>query len=95
MSAAPRRPNLRDVSHPQLKAGDATPRNCTLSRERAPRDRRDRRQIPSRPAWPRQADRPVGRNAPLVMKPAARAETLTLEESAALFRALRDNRNGS
>jgi 16S rRNA (adenine1518-N6/adenine1519-N6)-dimethyltransferase len=29
------------------------------------------------------------------VKPAARAETLSLEESAALFRALRDNRNGS
>ena len=29
------------------------------------------------------------------VKPAARAETLSLEESAALFRALRDNRDGS
>jgi len=29
------------------------------------------------------------------VKPTARAETLTLEESAALFRALRDNHNGS
>jgi len=29
------------------------------------------------------------------VKPAARAETLSLEESAALFRALRNNRNGS
>jgi 16S rRNA (adenine1518-N6/adenine1519-N6)-dimethyltransferase len=29
------------------------------------------------------------------VKPGARAETLSLEESAALFRALRDNRNGS
>jgi 16S rRNA (adenine1518-N6/adenine1519-N6)-dimethyltransferase len=29
------------------------------------------------------------------VKPAARAETLSLEESAALFRALRDNHNGS
>jgi 16S rRNA (adenine1518-N6/adenine1519-N6)-dimethyltransferase len=29
------------------------------------------------------------------VKPAARAETLSLEESAALFRALRDGRNGS
>jgi 16S rRNA (adenine1518-N6/adenine1519-N6)-dimethyltransferase len=29
------------------------------------------------------------------VKPAARAETLSLEESAALFRALRNNRNSS
>jgi hypothetical protein len=29
------------------------------------------------------------------VKPAARAETLSLEESAALFLALRDGRNGS